>query len=354
MRSRLLLSVSILGGMVCLQEPAVTGEMHVSEHQVRDAVQRSLIWLERSAHRSLTERRQCFTCHNQGLPMMVLASADRRGFLIDEAELQRQTQATATFLTRNIDGYRAGKGQAGQVFMAGYALWALDYVDWPADDTTAAVAEYFLQSHADTDHWTTKTQRPPSEGSPFAATFLGLMSLDRYGTPEQQPRIAERRQRVLNWLLKSASIETEDRVFRLWGLHAASASAAEIKRAAGDLLDLQQHHGGWAQAESMAADAYATGTALVALHQAGGIATVDLRYQRGMRYLLDTQAQDGTWHVASRSVPFQAYYESGYPYGDDQFISMSAASWATLALTLSLPELEPASSSRWDNHVRCP
>ncbi len=349
MRSRLLLSLCVFGWLVCVQATAVTGEVRVTENQIRDAVERSLVWLERSTHRSLTERKQCFTCHNQGLPMMVLATARRRGFVVDDAELQRQAQATASFLTRNIEGYRAGKGQAGQVFMAGYALWALDYVDWPADDTTAAVAEYFLKSHAEDDHWTTKTQRPPSEGSPFAATFLGLMSLDRYGTREQQTRIAERRERALVWLSQTPAVETEDRVFRLWSLHAAGASAAEIERAASDVLDLQQRHGGWAQKESMTADAYATGAALVALHQAGGIRIDNPRYQRGLRYLLDVQAKDGTWHVASRSVPFQAYYESGYPYGDDQFISMSAASWATLALTLGLPEVEPASSSRMDS-----
>ena len=55
-------------------------------------------------------------------------------------------------------------------------------------------------------------------------------------------------------------------------------------------------------------------------------------YQRGLKFLLASQLEDGSWHVRSRSKPFQTYYESGFPHGKDQFISMAASSWATLAL----------------------
>ena len=90
----------------------------------------------------------------------------------------------------------------------------------------------------------------------------------------------------------------------------------------------------------MESDAYATGTALVALHQAAGLAAGDPVYRRGVKYLLATQLGDGTWHVRSRSKPFQTYFESGFPYGKDQFISLAASSWATTALALALPPRE--------------
>jgi hypothetical protein len=38
--------------------------------------------------------------------------------------------------------------------------------------------------------------------------------------------------------------------------------------------------------------------------------------------------------VKSRSFPFQPYFESGFPYGPDQWISAAGTSWATMALTL--------------------
>ena len=58
-----------------------------------------------------------------------------------------------------------------------------------------------------------------------------------------------------------------------------------------------------------------------------------------LRYLLSKQLTDGSWLVTSRSKPIQSYFESGYPHGTNQFISISAASWATTALTLALPKV---------------
>ena len=58
------------------------------------------------------------------------------------------------------------------------------------------------------------------------------------------------------------------------------------------------------------------------------------QYQRGVGFLLKTQLDDGSWHVRSRSKPFQLYFESGFPHGKDQFISVAASGWATTALAL--------------------
>jgi squalene cyclase len=57
-----------------------------------------------------------------------------------------------------------------------------------------------------------------------------------------------------------------------------------------------------------------------------------------LRFLIADQREDGSWFVASRSKPFQPYFESGFPYGKDQFISMAATSWAVTALSLACPK----------------
>ena len=48
---------------------------------------------------------------------------------------------------------------------------------------------------------------------------------------------------------------------------------------------------------------------------------LDPAWRRGLQYLLETQAGDGSWHVASRLHPpafvSPPYFESGYPYGHD-------------------------------------
>lgn len=124
-------------------------------------------------------------------------------------------------------------------------------------------------------------------------------------------------------------------MFRLLGLHASGATPDDITAASNDLLASQEKDGGWAQTERRFSDAYATGSALFALHTAGGVKTADPAYTRGVAYLLGTQLDDGSWHVHTRSRPVQTYFESGFPHGKDQFISCAATGWATTALALA-------------------
>ena len=135
---------------------------------------------------------------------------------------------------------------------------------------------------------------------------------------------------------KTAKAETsEDRSMRLLGLTWAKASAAELRKAAGELMDGQRPEGGWGQTPQLPSDAYATGQALVALRWSGQVAASDPAYQRGVGFLLRTQLDDGSWLVRTRSFPFQPYKESGFPHGKDQWISAAGTSWATMALSLT-------------------
>ncbi len=84
-------------------------------------------------------------------------------------------------------------------------------------------------------------------------------------------------------------------------------------------------------------DACSTGSALVALHLAGGVAPIHSTYRRGVQFLIRHQHDDGSWLVKSRSHPFQTYFESGFPHGADQFISAAASGWAVAALTCPSP-----------------
>ncbi|MBI3289331.1 MAG: hypothetical protein HYZ74_07415, partial [Elusimicrobia bacterium] len=266
---------------------------------------------------------------------MALTAAQDRGFEINEKELKRHGRFIVRFLDLNREKYLIGKGQGGQVDTAGYALLALKAAEVKPSDTTAAVAEYLLQRNSDTDHWVTNSKRPPSEASQFTTTYVGLRGLQSFGTPDQQERIEHRTATVRDWLTKTVAIDHEDRVFRLRGLKTAGAAAGDIESAVGDLVSTQREDGAWAQLDDMDTDAYATATALVALHEAGGMATADPVYQRGLRHLLNTQVEDGSWHVVTRSRPFQTYFETGFPHGADQFISCAASGWATMALLLA-------------------
>ena len=99
----------------------------------------------------------------------------------------------------------------------------------------------------------------------------------------------------------------------------------------------QRKDGGWAQLPTLESDAYATGEALFALAQFVKDPLGDPAWRRGLRFLLETQEEDGTWHVARRTFPFQPSMKSGFPHQRDSWISAAATSWAVLALTKALP-----------------
>ena len=96
----------------------------------------------------------------------------------------------------------------------------------------------------------------------------------------------------------------------------------------------QRPDGGWADVDTLPSGPYATGEALVALHDAG-MAAGDAAYQRGVQYLLKTQLTDGSWYAKTRSLPVQPYFDVGFPHGVDQWISACATSWSTMALALA-------------------
>ncbi|MBS0210954.1 MAG: hypothetical protein JSS27_18575 [Planctomycetes bacterium] len=318
--------------------PPTANDTGPTDTAIRAAVAKSIPLLERAARSSLEQRgKQCFTCHHEGLVVMALAPAEARGFAVDKKLWQEQVDHTAAFLAKNRDRYRQGRGQGGHIDMAGYALWTLDTARWPADETTAAVAEFFLKFQADAEHYQPASHRPPSEHSFFTSSYVALRGLKVYGTPELRTQIAERTAQVGKWIRQTEAIETEDNIFRLRALKLLEADADEVKLATTTLQAAQQPDGGWRQLPDMQSDSYATSTALLALHEEGGLATDNPAYRRGLRFLIDQQQEDGSWHVASRAKAFQVYYESGYPHGKDQFISMTAACWATRALLLALP-----------------
>jgi squalene cyclase len=307
-----------------------------SSEQLKAAVAKALPLLWKGAEGHITQR-ECFACHNQGLPIMAFTTARTRGFAVRDEDLRKHLEFIAAFLERNRDNYRKGKGQGGQVDMAGSALLALEQGGWKADANTDAVVEYLLQRDQEHKHWRAVSTRPPSEASHFTATYVAIHALNYWATPDQKERGKARLSAARAWLQRTQAKDTEDRVSRLRALRAAGADDKEIRQAVEELARSQRKDGSWAQTDALDGDAYATGTALAALHEAGSLAVSDPIYRRGLVFLLTTQQKDGSWLVRSRSKPFQKYFESGFPHGKDQFISMAASSWATTALALACP-----------------
>ena len=319
----------------------------VSQFETRAAIQRAIPSLQQGAAVSAKERK-CFTCHSQAMPVIALTEAANRGFIVDQDNIQRQIQHTWDHLDKGKTDYQAGKGQGGQVMTAGYAMWTLDVADWKSDETTNAVIHYLVEYQTDKKRWLSSSQRLPSMGSSFTATYVSLRAMSYFGTDEQKTGIAARRDAAAKWVLETAPIDTEDRVFQLRTLPYIDASDDVKKKAVDALLAKQRADGGWSQTDDMTSDAYASGSVLAALQEVANLPADHSAIVAGCRYLIDSQLEDGTWHVETHVKPIQKYYESGFPHGKDQFISITATAWATLALAGTLPaeqiETPPAST----------
>jgi squalene cyclase len=134
--------------------------------------------------------------------------------------------------------------------------------------------------------------------------------------------------------------------YQLLGLKWSGADGPLLRKLGRQLAAEQHPDGGWAQSRYLPSDVYATGQALYALHEGAGLPANDPVYARGVQFLLKTQAPDGSWFVRSRAVKFQPYFESGFPHGQDQWISQMATGWATLALTFAVPKPTIAMQAR--------
>jgi hypothetical protein len=137
------------------------------------------------------------------------------------------------------------------------------------------------------------------------------------------------------WLKRAKPMLSQDRTFQLLGL--AWGGAEPDPETVRDLEAMQHSDGGWSQLPQMESDAYATGMVLYALHTAARRTVANTVYRQGVDYLLSTQAEDGTWHVKTRAIWLQPYFESGFPYGRDQFISTAGTAWAAMALAAAQP-----------------
>ncbi|MCE3015531.1 MAG: serine hydrolase [Pirellula sp.] len=307
---------------------------------VRSAITRTLPLIQRGADGS-AEKRECFTCHNQALPIFAMAHAKAKGFEIHEESLHRQTLHTYEHLKRGLENYRKGKGQGGGTLTAGYALWALDEAKWKPDETTQTVAAFLGEFQKEEVRWHHHSGRPPSSDSDFTTTYVALRALDQFASKEMLDVFADRKKQIAVWLNENPGTDTEDFVFRLGAMHYADCSPELTKTAVKNLINLQREDGGWGQLKELESDAYASSTVLFSLLRYGEVAANHEAIQRGISFLLSTQKPDGSWLVKTRAKPFQTYYESGFPHGVDQFISIAASSWAVVALSMTLPDEKP-------------
>jgi ankyrin repeat protein len=287
---------------------------------------------------TFNNRTKCISCHNQSLPSMAVSRAAARGVRVDSALAAHPSQATLASWTPTREAMLLGRQTIGG-FVANvtYGLAGLADDGVEPNLTTDAVALALASAQQPDGSWNIDDLRPPIiDQSPVHFTALAIRGLSVYLPPGRRVELRARVARATAYMRSVVPASTQDEAFKLLGLVWAGAPRDEAARQAQRVLKLQRENGGWAQLPTMAPDAYATGQALVALHAAGTSTSADAS-RRGTAFLLRTQLEDGTWFVRSRAFGFQAYFETGFPHGRDQFISATATAWAVMALAESLP-----------------
>jgi ankyrin repeat protein/mono/diheme cytochrome c family protein len=303
----------------------------VPARSARAAVQRSLPLLQK-ADQTFLRKSGCVSCHHNNLAAMTVSLARSRGIPVDEHVATQQRAAIGEY----VDGWRdrllQGIGIPGDASTVAYTLLGLAAEKYPADATTDAMARFLKLQQTPGGFWIPLAHRPPLEGDPVHASAISMRALQLYAPATERAEYRAAIDRAAAYITQVRPESTEQHIYRLLGLHWSQPGAAAIQDAARELLAQQRRDGGWAQLPTLESDAYATGQVLVALAESGAVRHTDRRFTRGVEFLRKTQLADGSWHVASRALPIQPHFESGFPFGRDQFISAAATNWAAMAL----------------------
>jgi ankyrin repeat protein len=293
-----------------------------------EAVQKALA-LILPANEQYFKKSGCPGCHNQLIGGMLAAAAKAKGIEHDQTLADKQLFASITVnqVTREGALQRVPAGGAPQAY--GWFLWSWKTQGVESNPLTDAMIHDMALLQSLDGSFGNMLKRTPLGYSTHSSTALAIRAMRDFGSPGRRNELFSRTARALAWLNSNEPGKglTEEINMRNLGRHWAGAKADPK-----EILAWQNDEGAWSQRPGLAPDAYATGQSLYTLAQIG-FPVQDARFQKGIQWLLRNQAKDGSWYVRSRSVKFQPFFETGFPYGHDQWISSMATGWAGLALT---------------------
>jgi ankyrin repeat protein len=300
------------------------------ERSIAEAVKPALQLLEKQSH-NFIRIGGCNSCHAQDLTSAAAAISRDRGLPAPKSIPQLPARMHSLNPSRIMD--LVVVGPAGM----GWELFDLANNHAPRDEYTDATIRYLKVMQTAEGNWQSlPSRRPPMNTGAYQAAALAIHGLKIYSPPAEKADTEKVIARAAAWLEASKPGNTQDRAFHLMGLAWANANPAAIASSAKALVASQRADGGWSQLPTMGSDAYATGQALYALSVSGKMQSMESAYTKGVKYLLRTQAPDGSWHVKTRSIWVQPYFDSGFPYEHDQWISVAGTSWATMALAATV------------------
>jgi ankyrin repeat protein len=302
------------------------------QRTVSQTVQNGAAILQRGATEFFTQS-GCVGCHHQPAATLAVAAVRAAGLHVDEPAAKgvvKMMEGESMFFNQSmLERAPIGGATDGPT----WKLMALAGERYPASPLTDGIVAYIAhyQRH-DGTWWFGGVSRTPLEEGTMARTAMALRVMQVFGTPAMKAELDPRMARARAYLANAQAATNDEAAMQILGLHWAGGNAAKVSALGKALAGAQHADGGWSQNGNLASDPYATGETLSALKEASVVAASGAVYQKGVKFLMDTQWEDGSWYVRSRAPKFQPYFQSGFPYDHDQWISSTATSWAVRAL----------------------
>jgi ankyrin repeat protein len=323
------------------RQPAATGvaapQSPTTPAEIRTIVQESTGLLQRTS-RQFSIAGGCAGCHHQHFTSVAAIAARAKGVAVDEKMSEEIWQSLTSGLRARANSFAQRLDGPGSMGSTVYTLSALQAGKYPGDEFTDAAVVFLLSRQLTDGRWPREDEsRSPIDDGDFNRTALAVAAIHDYAPPSLKEEAAEHLSRARQWMLSARPKTTDDQAMLLFGLRYGGAAEKDVQTAAKGLLALQKSDGGWAPNPYLQSDAYVTGQALWVLSETGVLSVSDPVYRRGVQFLVNTRQKDGSWRVRSRAPKFQPYFESGFPYGHDQWISSAATARAVVALARALP-----------------
>jgi hypothetical protein len=307
----------------------------VSSQQLKDAVQRSVPFLETRGQEWIDEKK-CISCHQVPFMLWSLREAQQHGLTVDEAKLNKTfdwaldlKHWAAEVDETKFDEQAMAEKNIDSLYQL---LLAADYADKPDPPAWTAAYQAHLRKWQQPDgSWKAcgqlPTQKRPASESTEVTSMFSLLALAREGAADESLRATI--QRTREFIEKAPPGESSEwwAVRLLFERRFGEKDQAE--KLLGELLNHQHGDGGWGWLIDEESDALATGVVLYALSREHSEQTA-AAIGRAHRFLVRTQQTDGSWIVKSTQRRHKDAVKPTSTYW--------GTAWAAIGILKTLPD----------------
>lgn len=320
--------------VVMLWSKVIWADDPITAEIIRNTIDRGIVYLQIDAVKWRAEH-QCATCHHGTLTVLAFAEAKQSGIQVDADYFADAVKWTKERLSR-IDEPRDVRPGWNMVNTPSIYLGLLAQFQPKQDVITreelGKIRGHLLRHQEENGSWAwssapAKNRPPPFFESDEVATLLALFTFPVAGE-ETSDELRASRQRAIDWLTKADETDTTQAAALRLLWQKRGEPSADLQPHLERFLKRQRPDGGFAQLADRPSDAYATGQSLYVLSLLD--VPVDLpEVVRAVRFLVETQRDDGSWPMIRRGHHGVAPSENVVP------ITYFGSAWATLGLVRS-------------------